>query len=512
MATREEKSRLIPKIPWVWISVAVGCYCFFAWIYSFFGGGFCGDEGFYALAARNVLEGMKPYRDFGLSQMPLMPYWYGAWFALVGSSIEAGRVLSAAMGAGSVALIGLACYRRGGRIAGIVGALLIGCNLHFIIDTLAIKTQSLTVFLTSCAIFVLAKPNARRPLLQAALAMLFLTLALLSRLSILPMLLLLWLYLGWKLRRSLGAFAALWLVNLAVLAGVYAFFRSEGNMVYWILQFHQEYSNFQPWTWERLVPTIHSWLGNELAIILFFFCATWVFVAKLVRGKRFLEDDTLLFLAFLLLSYWGATALHWMNVQSYATHQTSIIAFAVVFGAVGMAPLLEKLCTEDKGLWAFAFAALLWLTPSLGEIGMTLAINLEGNQAMKGIHEASSILRQYAKEGDSILSFSSELAVNGGYKVPSGYEVNEFGYFPGMTDERCAKLHTLNLKKLSEDISSGKHKILCIEDRLFSLMAAQNQEIAGQLKQRIDQRYRQVGVVKNYGQFNLTLYIFALRE
>lgn len=71
------------------------------------------------------------------------------------------------------------------------------------------------------------------------------------------------------------------------------------------------------------------------------------------------------------------------------------------------------------------------------------------------------------------------------------------------------KLHTINFKKLSEDISSGRQRIFCFEDRLFSSMAAQNQEIAKQLKQLLEQHYRQVGVVNNYGQFGLTLYIFA---
>lgn len=496
-------------MPWNWLLVAVGLYGIFTFIYTFFGGGFCGDEGFYTLAARSVMEGMKPYRDFGISQMPLLPYWYGAWFSLVGTSVEAGRVLSAGMAAGSVALICLACYRRGGRIAAIVGGLLIGSNLHFIADTFCVKTQALTIFLTSCTIFVLSKTNVRRPVLQAGLAMLFITLALVARLSILPMLLLVWLYMGWKLRHSLGTFLVLWAVNVLVLVGVYAYFGSNGNMVYWVVQFHNEYNNFAPWSFQRWLMTIHSWLGNELPIIMLFFCATWAFVAKLVREKQSIKDDSFLFAAFLLLCYWGATALHWINAQSYATHQTSIIAFATVFGAVGLAPLFEKLCKEDKGLWSFAFAALLVLPLQLGEIGTTLWIDSSGNQAMDAIHEAETLLSKHAKKGDSILSFSSELAVNGGYRVPGGYEFNEFGYFPGMSDERCAKLHTLNYKKLSEDISAAKSQIICFDERLFGLMAGQNQEIANQLQKRIAQGYNQVGIVKNYGQFKLNLYIFA---
>ena len=38
-----------------------------------------GDEGFYLLTSRLVTEGKLPYRDFLLTQMPLLPYAYGWW-------------------------------------------------------------------------------------------------------------------------------------------------------------------------------------------------------------------------------------------------------------------------------------------------------------------------------------------------------------------------------------------------------------------------------------------------
>src|ERR1700677_3660672 len=66
-------------------------YVLFAVIYGafafnyFFYGGFIEDEGIYALAARNVMDGMKPYRDFFFAQMPLLPYVYAAWFSIFGA-------------------------------------------------------------------------------------------------------------------------------------------------------------------------------------------------------------------------------------------------------------------------------------------------------------------------------------------------------------------------------------------------------------------------------------------
>ncbi|MEN8184892.1 MAG: hypothetical protein ABFS46_20415, partial [Myxococcota bacterium] len=58
-----------------------------------------GDEGYYLMAARLVLEGGVPYRDFFFPQMPLLPYVYAAWLELLGASWYAGRALSVLLAA-----------------------------------------------------------------------------------------------------------------------------------------------------------------------------------------------------------------------------------------------------------------------------------------------------------------------------------------------------------------------------------------------------------------------------
>lgn len=64
------------------------------------------DEGFYTYASRLVLEGATPYIDFFYPQMPLLPYVYGGWFAIFGSTWESARIFSALL----CALIGLLVF------------------------------------------------------------------------------------------------------------------------------------------------------------------------------------------------------------------------------------------------------------------------------------------------------------------------------------------------------------------------------------------------------------------
>ena len=54
-----------------------------------------GDEGFYLLASRLVVQGKVPYRDFFYTQAPLLPYVYGLWIKCFGVSWISGRTLSA---------------------------------------------------------------------------------------------------------------------------------------------------------------------------------------------------------------------------------------------------------------------------------------------------------------------------------------------------------------------------------------------------------------------------------
>jgi hypothetical protein len=55
------------------------------------------DEGSYVLAAKLILSGKIPYRDFFLPQTPVLPYLVAGWAALAGESWIALRLLTAAI-------------------------------------------------------------------------------------------------------------------------------------------------------------------------------------------------------------------------------------------------------------------------------------------------------------------------------------------------------------------------------------------------------------------------------
>ena len=70
------------------------------------------DEGFYAVAARSVWQGDVPYRDFGHTQMPLLPYINGLMMQLTGFGLFEQRAINGLWGALTLALAAIWLSRR----------------------------------------------------------------------------------------------------------------------------------------------------------------------------------------------------------------------------------------------------------------------------------------------------------------------------------------------------------------------------------------------------------------
>ncbi len=464
-------------------------------------GSFTYDEGIYALAARHVGEGMRPYRDFLFQQMPLLPYVYAAWFSLAGASIESARLLSLLLGGAALILTLLSCHRRGGWQAALVGGLLLGLNLSFVFDAVTFKTQPLTLFLISASLFCISSTAAPHSALRAALAMGWMSLAFLARLSMLPALFCLWAYLIWEQRRQPAAVLGLVLLDIVLVLLALAHFNAEGNMLFGVYELH----NYYPET-SLFSSFLSNWLKNQGPLLLCLLGTAVYFLTALARNglQGTLQRDTAL-LFFLLAAYASTTLIHCINTRSYATHQTSNMPFAVMFSSVVLSALLER-CTAARQAVLLASLTVMAL---IAMPGQQWEVRLNGDGTTRKIAEVVQIVRQHSKPGDSLLSFNSELAVESGLKALPGYNLGRFGYFPDMPDDRAARLHALNFNRLYRDIGEGRGEILCTSSRELSGMAQGSAERFDQLKAAMERNYEQKGVVTRYGQFSEDIFILS---
>jgi 4-amino-4-deoxy-L-arabinose transferase-like glycosyltransferase len=105
------------------------------------------DEGFYAIAAKEVVRGELPYRDFFYPQMPLLPFVYAAWIEAFGASWVAARILSALLAAATGTLLYWRLRRSTGRGTALAAAAAYASSGMVVAWFTTVKTHALTAFL-----------------------------------------------------------------------------------------------------------------------------------------------------------------------------------------------------------------------------------------------------------------------------------------------------------------------------------------------------------------------------
>ena len=127
------------------------------------------DEGYYALAAKLVLQGQRPYLDFFYPQMPLLPYVYALWMKAAGASWTSIRLFSALLAALLTLLLMLETRRLFGNWAALLAALLFAaCNFVFP-WFVTVQTYSLSTLLLFASYVLLNRSSAALPLLLSGL-------------------------------------------------------------------------------------------------------------------------------------------------------------------------------------------------------------------------------------------------------------------------------------------------------------------------------------------------------
>lgn len=143
------------------------------------------DAGFYLDAARRVMQGEMPYRDFFYVQGPVYPYVYGLPLQWLGLNVFHARLLSLFWGVLALLLAARTAYRNGGGTTGAVIALaaLATVPAHAYFFT-AVKLYALAGFFLMAAFDVLSRPRPGTARYAAAAVLAILAAA--TRLTLVP--------------------------------------------------------------------------------------------------------------------------------------------------------------------------------------------------------------------------------------------------------------------------------------------------------------------------------------
>ena len=480
------------------------------------------DEGWYLYAAQNFARGAKPYKDYFFTQGPVMPAVYASasklWspFGVIG-----GRAFTFALGffgAVGAGLFAAQQFPRGQRLAPwTITFALTACGVYHSYFTVIPKTYALSSLLLvlGCGALTQSHPGHSKRL--AFTAGVFFALAAATRVS-------------------MGAGA--------VAAGI------------WLLVQHRR----RPWQWLAFAT------GGVLGLLLFFGLSwhaawdQWLFANTFHAGR---EGGGLMFaagsVARLLRGYFPLCAvgvvaafLEILNRRQSKAIEGSrqpsttldsnrnIILWLSVAGAIFLLQLVSPFPYDDyqvpvMPLVAAAVATVLCrhfdklpFPKPAALCFITLMVSLYAIASpnvqswffirqdrfwpvMKSEPDVVKLTRvaRSIPPGTLLLTQDAYLAVAGGHRLPQGFEMGPFGYFPGLTNDVAKRQHVLNKELLKKAIVETDAPYAAFSGYAFAMQAPAMTRLPdsdrAEIFDLVAEHYDLVETVEDFGQHHTPL-------
>ncbi len=499
------------------------------------------DEGWYLYAAREIARGRLPYRDFFFTQGPVMPAAY-ALFAWVWQpfGILGGRCFTALLGLLATFLFAETaanCVRRQhGREVRLIVWALSACNLYHSYFTVIPKTYALGSCLLAAGFLFLSITHPRPPTPEsrrlfvikgwaAFLSGLMFALAGGARTSLALPLAVVGLWLLVK-RNRVGAFNWLYfgfggaLGLLCVYAPPLLFARESfffaqdfhtrrdagANGLFLMIGAVARLCRYYPLTGllglyfmlRKVIERPHtdSSPGYRAPLSsLWIWCFAVIFTVQLLMPVPY--DDyqvPVMGLGAMIL------AICCVSVKENARR------FRLISGTAILALLFFSISSPMVQRWFFITQDCFWskirTTPSVVEL-----------------RSIAAELRQRVEAGDAprlILTMDTYLAVETGFDVPRGMEMGPFCYFPELPTEAAEKFHVHNTETFLNLIRSTPAPVAALSGYAFAIGSPVMTDMRitperDRLVTAVDDRYRPIFSIDDFGQNHTRLDVFTLR-
>lgn len=390
------------------------------------------DEGFYAQAARQVSRGQVPYRDFGYTQGPVVPYVNGAAMRLARFGVLPQRFIDAAWALLQLAVLMSLAARLGDREGSLVAGAILLLSFIWVENLVLGNTFSLAGLFLSLSAWSFG--TIERPGRRVLATLLFGALAAGCRLSMLPFPFLLAATVVWKERRLAFA-ASTALAAAASLAVVYGpfFLVDAPNTLFWTLTFHLstalERRGILP-VWEALLVCPSALLLIPLGL------------AGAIRTPRDSSDQ--------------AHALRWLLAASSLTIALNLAVKAPYGGyvapAVGVLVVSAVLLARRSG--RIRVVTLLCLASALA--GAALVQAVLSPSSLEDLAGAAAFLRARTKPGALVATTVPEVAIEADREVLPGLDMGKFGLTEELSEERALRLKMVTPASLEQVFRGGR--------------------------------------------------------
>lgn len=453
------------------LASAVCIYLFSIWF-----GSINQDEGWYLYAAQSVARGEFPYRDFFFTQGPLHPLFYGSFSKLWSSfGILGGRVFTAILGFLSCVFAALLARRAlpkpSASLAALIAFSMTACNLYHAYFTTLPKTYALSALFVNMGFWVLTyvtprgAPRTLESSLMALPAGFLLSLAAGTRLSLgllLPITALLLLVTYKK-----NGLAFVWF-SLGAAIGLLLIYGKPILEEYDVFLFSQTFHTARNGGHDlfliagSLSRIVRAYLPIFLlgAWLLLHWCSV---IPKMQKAE--LRPDPPCLSAFWPRIYFGGAfavfLLHLCSPNPYDDYQVPVMGlFAAAFASWFVQSMKrDAIRKTTAAFWVFTTLFLSFGSP-LAQDWMIQKIDRfwvikKPQSDVQQIHEVGKAIRKLTGNNDLLLTQDTYLAVEAGMRVPKGFEMGPFSYFPDLTDEQAKRYHVLNRSRLVHELETA---------------------------------------------------------
>ncbi len=435
-------------------------------IYVYFGKIFL-DAGFYVYSADAVNKGLMPYNDFFFVQPPVYPYIYGLLFKLTGAGILQARTFSAIFGFAAIALAVLIAFRKNGRPAAFVTAVLLGLNSFQLYCFTTAKLYALTGFLLTVGIYFLQKSD--RKFIFGILASVTLTTAVMTRLTllpVLPILYVLFLFFMYPGKRVHGAiFVAASVLTGAAILLPFAATAGPAKVYYYLLGIHVS---------AAAGPFKHG-LATKMGAVshlirdyyLFFICFCGILfhhirkrkIPDAFSGNKWIEVSV-------WLSTFAVTAAHLKANWFAPSYQSPVFPVLALLVGSAAGKLIHEMKSKEFAMTAsvLIFSAGLMNPVAHGRNSLIL-----GRSPVAVVKDVGRFLAQNMKPSETAAVCNALYAVEVDRKIEPGFEGSPFTFTPEWNTGKCREYNSYNAEMALSIISERKSAILVLTDDSFAV-------------------------------------------
>ncbi len=387
------------------------------------------DEGFYAIAARNVMEGEIPYRDFSYTQMPLLPYLNGAMMKVFGFGLKTQRILNIIWSCIGLLAAILALRQRLGRWEpGILAAFCVVSSPHFVqLMGMGNSHGAATMFLS----LAVAAAISRFPYMRRLVAFgVFAALAVGCRLSVAPVtavLAVIFIVEASNTRRRLLAIAV---PSGFVLVLLLPFFAAD-----------PEAALFNTWEYHLASVFDRRVLGNwiqwwEISPAAIMVLAGGLMTLPLLVKTRQWN------VALLLAAATAGITIPMIPSSSYGNYIAPAALTASVAGlTAGWTLVAQNGSPLRHVIWLLPLLVLFHPLPRPAKGGTSTALN-----------EVAAFIESSAADGP-ILTSIPIVAVESGREIVTGTEMGMFSAMGQNEEDRARRLHFTTLKLITDAVT-----------------------------------------------------------